>query len=225
MWRYRCSIALLASLPYASFLIYSPRGTSDISRQSQNVCLSVKRDGLQPSGRPLIDAVVERLATGHRGVFAAFLGPDVILVPVPRSAPMPSKGGGPVLWVPRRICEALVATGLGSAVVPCVERVTAVPKSASAGRGGRPSIAKHIESMRVLPELHGDRITLVDDVVTKGATLFAAASLIAGAFPHADVRAFALIGTRGLQAEVEQIIHPTVGTITRNRWGEAERAP
>lgn len=216
---------MLASLPYASFLSYSPRGTSPVSLQSQRVCYSVKQDGPYTSGRPIIEAVVGTLANAHREVFADFLGPEVVLVPVPKSAPLPSRGGGPVLWVPRRICEALVAVGLGAAVVPCVERVTAVPKSASAAPGGRPGIATHIESMRVLPELHGDSITLVDDVVTKGATLFAAASLVAGTFPHADVRAFSLIRTRGLQADIERVIDPTVGTITRNAWGDARREP
>jgi adenine/guanine phosphoribosyltransferase-like PRPP-binding protein len=77
--------------------------------------------------------------------------------------------------------------------------------------------------MRVLLESPGDRITLVDDVVTRGATLFAAASLVAGTFPRADVRAFSLIRTLGLQADVERVIDPAVGTITRNRWGDAER--
>jgi predicted amidophosphoribosyltransferase len=190
------------------------------------VCYAVKQDGAHKDGRPLIEAVVRTLAgSAHRGFLAAFLGPDVTLVPVPRSAPQPIRGGGPVLWVPRRICEALVAAGLGAAVVPCVERVTAVQKSATAGRGARPNIAQHIESMRVQLASAGDRITLVDDVVTRGATLFGAASLVAGTFPSADVRAFSLIRTLGLQADVDRVIDPAVGTITRNRWGEAERVP
>jgi hypothetical protein len=215
----------LASLPYASFLSYSPRGTSPVSVESQRVCYSVKQDGLQPSGRPLIEAVVGTLARDHREAFAEFLGPDVTLVPVPKSAPLPSKGSGPVLWVPRRISEALAAAGLGAAVVPCVERVTAVPKSAASTRGERPSIDRHIESMQARLDLPRGPITLVDDVVTKGATLFAAARVITNAFPGVEVRAFALIRTRGLVPDVERVIDPAVGTITGNRWGEAERVP
>jgi predicted amidophosphoribosyltransferase len=169
--------------------------------------------------------VVERLARDHRETFADFLGPEVTLVPVPKSAPLPSARGGPVLWVPSRICEALVAEGLGGAVVTCVERVTAVPKSAFAARGERPSIDRHIESMRARLELPTNRITLIDDVVTKGATLFAAARVIANAFPEIEVRAFALIRTCGLVPEIAQLIEPTVGAITRDRWGEADRNP
>jgi hypothetical protein len=152
--------------------------------------------------------VVGTLARDHREAFAEFLGPDVTLVPVPKSAPLPSKGSGPVLWVPRRICEALAAAGLGAAVVP-----------------GCPSIDRHIESMQARLDLPRGPITLVDDVVTKGATLFAAARVITNAFPGVEVRAFALIRTRGLVPDVERVIDPAVGTITRNRWGEAERVP
>lgn len=225
IWRRPCSIALLASLPYASFLSYSPRGTSAQSIDSRRICYRVKQDGLQQDGRPTIDAAVARLASDYSGAFADFLGPDVVLVPVPRSAPLPSKGGGPVLWVPRRICEALVAVGLGHAVVPCVERVKAVTKSATAAPGQRPTVAQHIESMRATLEMQKGPVTLVDDVVTKGATLIAAASVLTGAFPGIQVRAFSLLRTCGLVPEITQIIDPTVGTITRDRWGNVDRQP
>jgi hypothetical protein len=38
-----------------------------------------------------------------------------------------SKGG---LWVPYRICRALVRVGLDASVEPCLERIRAVPKVA-----------------------------------------------------------------------------------------------
>jgi len=110
-------------------------------------------------------------------------------------------------------------------VVPCLERVVAVPKSAFAARGERPSIDRHIESMRAGLDLSMGTVTLVDDVVTKGATLLAAASVITEAFPRVEVRAFALIRTCGLVPEVDQIVDPTFGTITRNSWGSARREP
>jgi hypothetical protein len=216
---------LLGSLPYASFLSYSPRGTASVSLDSRRICYAVKQDGPHKSGGPMIEAIVAVLARDHRAAFADFLGPDVVLVPTPKSAPLPSRGGGPVLWVPRRISEALVAAGLGTSVVPCVERVTAVAKSASAAPGQRPTIATHMESMQVLIQAPAERITLVDDVVTRGATLFAAASLLASTFPLAEIRAFALIRTRGFQTDIDRVIDPTVGTITRNRWGDANRDP
>ena len=70
-----------------------------------------------------------------------------------------------------------------------------------------------------------ERIVLIDDVVTKGATLLAGASLVRDAFPGVQVDCFALVRTLGLQPEVDQIVDPVVGTITRNPWGGADRRP
>jgi adenine/guanine phosphoribosyltransferase-like PRPP-binding protein len=80
--------------------------------------------------------------------------------------------------------------------------------------------------MRVTSVLERPRkITLVDDVVTKGATLLAAASLLAQAFPEAEIQAFALIRTMGLVPEVERIVDPVVGRIFRTPSGGADRRP
>jgi adenine/guanine phosphoribosyltransferase-like PRPP-binding protein len=80
--------------------------------------------------------------------------------------------------------------------------------------------------MRITPTLAAPlRIVLVDDVVTKGATLLAAASLIHAAFPDTRVEAFALVRTLGLQPEVQRIVDPVVGTITLNPWAGADRRP
>ena len=57
-------------------------------------------------------------------------------------------------------------------------------------------------------------ITVVDDIVTKGATLLAAASRVAEAFPGAEVRTFALLRTMGLVENVERIVDPCQGTIS-----------
>lgn len=66
-------------------------------------------------------------------------------------------------------------------------------------------------------------ITVVDDVVTKGATLLGAASLLAGAFPRAEIRAFALVRTQGYVKDIERILDPVVGRISRTRNGGADR--
>jgi adenine/guanine phosphoribosyltransferase-like PRPP-binding protein len=60
-----------------------------------------------------------------------------------------------------------------------------------------------------------DAITLVDDVITMGATLRGGASLLAEAFPHATIRAFALVRT--LHETFEHIIDPVRGEI-RASW-------
>jgi adenine/guanine phosphoribosyltransferase-like PRPP-binding protein len=80
-------------------------------------------------------------------------------------------------------------------------------------------------TMRVSPGIEQPaRITLVDDVVTKGATLLAAASLVAEAFPGIDVRAFTLVRTMGLVPEIERIVDPVFGRIKTDRGG-ADRQP
>lgn len=56
-------------------------------------------------------------------------------------------------------------------------------------------------------------IVIVDDFVTKGASLLAAATRIQEAFPEAEVLGFALIRTLGLVPEIEKILSPCTGRI------------
>jgi len=69
------------------------------------------------------------------------------------------------------------------------------------------------------------RLLLVDDFVTKGATLLAAASLLKEAFPGAEVQGFALVRTMGLVSDVESIVAPCLGTIRLLRGGDVYREP
>lgn len=61
-------------------------------------------------------------------------------------------------------------------------------------------------------------------MVTKGATLIAAASRVKEAYPRAELRAFALVRTMGLIAEIESIWSPCCGRITYD-GSEAHREP
>ena len=81
-------------------------------------------------------------------------------------------------------------------------------------------ISFHIEPSSTPPET----IILVDDVVTKGRTLLAAASRLHEAFPRTRIRAFALVRTMGLIPEVPRLLDPCKGEI---RWeaGDARRRP
>jgi hypothetical protein len=109
--------------------------------------------------------------------------------------------------------------------VPCLQRVRAVPKSAFAVSGSRPKPIDHYESI-VGTKMIADRaeLCLVDDVITKGATLLAAASRLRETYPQSRVVAFALVRTLGFVEDIERIVEPALGTITL-RSGEAVREP
>jgi adenine/guanine phosphoribosyltransferase-like PRPP-binding protein len=68
------------------------------------------------------------------------------------------------------------------------------------------------------------RIVLVDDVITKGRTILAAAAKLQEALPNADIRAFALVRTMGFLTHVPHFLEPCQGVV---RWagGDARREP
>jgi hypothetical protein len=220
----RAVVSLLSEVPFASALVYSPRGQSEESKRSRERL----RDPLKRGDVMLMQLLAERLRSFllrsvQPDIVEEFLGSDVVLVPVPRSAPLTTQDA---LWPARVLSEALVRGGMGERVLPCLVRAEAVSKSAFAGSGERPGPRRHYETMRVARELLDSpaRITIVDDVVTKGATLIAAASRVQEAFPRSVVRAFALVRTMGLVAEIANIGEPCRGLITYD-GSRADRQP
>jgi hypothetical protein len=202
--------SLLSSVRFASLLTYSPRGTSRVSVSSRKV-----RDFIKSGQRPTLERAIQRVRERwEEAGFEEFLGPGVVLVPVPRSSPLRDTDA---LWPAERICRSLEASGAGGQIMRCLERTEAVPKSAFAAPRERPSAERHFRTLAVHARLPSpERITVVDDVVTKGATLLAAASRLAEAFPDAEVRAFALLRTMGLVEDVERILDPCTGILAWN---------
>jgi hypothetical protein len=198
---------LLPRLEFAACYAYSKRGTSEAAKTS--VAL---RDRVKSGSAVWLPRYAGRVHQVYRDeeCFRAFFGPDITLVPVPGSAPLVPGAQ----WIPRRIAELLLAEGLAREVLPCLLRQRAVPKSAYALPGERPDVQLHYDSMRIEPTLvQPPSITLVDDIVTKGRTLLAAASRVAEAFPEAQVRAFALVRYRGLVPDIDRFLDPVAGTI------------
>ncbi len=110
--------SLISELPFGSYLVYSPRGTSDVSVRSQKF-----RDAIKAGDDRVLARVVQHILAGFGNTpLAAVLGPDVVLVPAPRSGLLLAGS----LWPSRLIAQALVAAGLGRQVLPCLERVQAV---------------------------------------------------------------------------------------------------
>jgi len=143
--------------------------------------------------------------------FAAFLTSNSILVPVPSSSLMKED----TLWVPDRIAKALVAKGVRKEVVACLSREIAVPKSATSDAPDRPKPLRHFETIAIQERISQppDEILLVDDIVTRGATMWGAANRLAEAYPEALIRGFAAVRTISNPYEFEELYRPVKGTI------------
>jgi hypothetical protein len=184
---------------------------------------------------PRLAAQVWLEASGH-GRFAAAFGEGVVLVPVPGSA----AHRGPN-WVGERLAWCLREFGLAVEVWPALRRAYAVRKSALAASGERPSVLEHYSSFivdrpswqgtstgrcgrAVGPGGIGPRLTLVDDVITRGRTLLAAAGRLREVFPAASISAFALVRTLERHEVLWRVLDPCEGEV---RWAssDARRKP
>ena len=146
-----------------------------------------------------------------------------VLVPIPASEPSRSSRE----YLPERLADAFVAEGLASSAWRGLCRVSAVPKSATAAPGRRPTVRAHYDSLSVvsgsdLPE--DARLLLIDDVVIRGRTMLAAAARLHEAFPRAHISAFALLRTLGFKDHIGDLLDPCVGRIGW-RAGDAHRNP
>lgn len=207
----------LSEVTFGAYLQYSPRGTTEVSKRSR-----MWRDAVKFDRPGQIRSAVEHLSRHAPKDLLGFFGADVTLVPAPRSAPT-QKGA---LWVAERISEELLRAGLAGSVQPSLVRTRAVQKSAFASLGERPSPQVHLDSFAVRRTLVPEsRILVVDDIITKGATLLAAVSVVQAFYPESRVLAFALLRTMGLVPEVNAVLSPCIGTVRRLPSGVLEREP
>jgi predicted amidophosphoribosyltransferase len=130
------------------------------------------------------------------------------------------------LWPAKRIAEELVRQGLGREVLVLLERHEPIEKSALQRDGTkRPGPEEHIRTIRVVDALLASarRVVLVDDVVTRGATLLGCATLLLHALNRIQVHAFAAVRTMsGL--EIDGMLAPVTGVITYTN-GRLHREP
>ncbi|WP_245729532.1 hypothetical protein [Salinihabitans flavidus] len=206
-----------SSYEYGTFANYSPRGSSDLSKQSRSTCGAIK------AGRvDIIASAIPHLKNPKADILQPFLAPDVTLVPVPRSAPLPDGA----LWPAKVICDVLHENGFGCEVQTYLKRIRAVPRSSSSPAAERPLVPVHMESIHAeRPFFIPDKITIVDDVLTKGRTSFACAELLRAVCPEAEIRIFAMIRTQGLIEDIEKIVDPASGVVVGYPSGKTHRDP
>lgn len=210
--------ALVHALPFASCYVYSPSASDAVSARSRLFCTLLKEGDARFLAKCAARVRREALASPTLGDFFPCAG---LLVPVPGS--VPGYRGSP--WIAARVAEALAHAGLGGGVRSALARSSRVRKSATAPSGSRPTIAQHYESMAWMLDAGApDDIVLVDDVVTKGRTMLAAANRVRASLPHARIRGFALMRTMGFSTAIDCVLDPCVGEI-RQRRGEAHRSP
>ena len=203
-------------LKFASCYAYSPKGESEVSVRSRQLCARVK-GGSTKWLSTYVACVHQEAALGLQG----FFNEHTLLVPIPNE-PSSKRSFG---WVARRLAVAMKRVGLADDVWDGLRRLSRVERSASAWMWQRPTVKQHYESFAVIqPARPPSDIVLIDDVVTKGRTLLAAALRMRQAFPTADIRAFALVRTMGFVPNVERLLDPCVGVI---RWHneDAYRVP
>lgn len=208
---------MIERICFASCYVYSPTGQSAICARSR-LLRSLLKEG--DEHYMFKYAVRVRQQTEPASGLAGFFLSDDVLVPVPRSA---LKAGG--TWAAAELARALVEVGVGSAIWPGLRRISAVAKSATSAKGWRPSVARHFDSFRLEPlQARPRRVVLIDDVITKGRTLLAAAARVREALPGTQVRAFALLRTQGMSSDLTNLLEPCRGEILW-MWGDARRIP
>jgi hypothetical protein len=206
-------------LPFAACYVYSPKGESDVSQSSRQLCARVKSGGTQ--WLESYAATINQEVTHGTTAFQEFFSKTTVLVPIPEYR----ASRGISMWCARRLAVAMKETGLAEEVWTGLRRISSVERSSSAWMWERPTVQQHYLSFEVTaPSRAVTNILLVDDVITKGRTLAAAAMRMQEAFPKADVRAFALIRTMGFVLNVPRLFEPCQGVIHWN-GEDAYRAP
>ena len=209
---------VIRTVAFASCYVYSPTGTGQMCDRSRLLRRFLKAGDaglmVKHAGR------VSQLAA-HCAELRGFFTHADVFIPVPGSSPY--RAGH--VWAAAQLASALLEQGLGQTCWCGLKRRRAVRKSATAAPGSRPSVALHYDSFVIdSGPMSLGSVVLIDDVVTKGRTLLAAASRIHETFPNAKVRAFALIRTMGVIAGIRHLVDPCQGEIAW-RGGDAQRTP
>jgi hypothetical protein len=209
---------MITRITFASCYVYSPCGSSAACERSRLLRALLKAGDAHFIVKYAF-RVRQQMVNGSP--LAGFVCPYHVLVPVPGCA----RTAAGTMTVAGHLATAMLGAGLGAGIWNGLRRIWPVPKSATAAPGSRPSVGAHYHSFAVeAATAPPPQVMLIDDVVTKGRTLFAAAARLQNAFPDTEIRAFAMLRTMGRVGGVDHLLDPCVGEI---RWwaGDAHRTP
>ena len=238
---------LVSSLSFASCYAYAPSGDRLLCQMAREMCARLKAADPRALASSAAQVWRENVANGH---FAAVFGRDVVLVPVPESRPGASAHwvGERLAWCLRDMglacavwpClrrrypvrkSAFAAAGERPTVLEhyasfAVERAVASSGELASWQwsSSPDSPAQDLAWRRSRGAGSAPRLVLIDDVVTRGRTLLAAAARLRAAFPGREIRAFALMRTLERGELPWRNPDPCEGEV---RWlrGDARRRP
>lgn len=173
----------------------------------------------------LVSRMISQAFSDRREMVSVFEDRPV-LVPVPRASPLRyANSAWPARWICEKLVRPVVARFVRAPkVVPLLKRKSQVPP-ARTGMTSQRRVSEHDKSLdidqKLLKRLLSRRskmrtIVIVDDIITSGNTVMAAAWHVKRHIPDADVRAFAVFRTvRPLIQEL--LFDPVVGKVRYDR--------
>lgn len=208
-----------SSIKYSSFYHYYPQQSDAKGLKYKDLVRFLKQDRvIRVGGEPVstVQFLVSELLKNFSSCdfLASYLSKTTALVPAVGSGPRKDQSS---LWVPLRICEELHKGGVGAHVFPCLARETQVAKSSTAKAEERPKASEHYKSIKVVGRtlpLGVESLTIVDDVVTRGATMMGMYQALTEGFPGIPILCFSLI--RVASGPVERLRCPHEGDINFN---------
>ena len=218
----------IKNLEFISLFSYTPRPFSvdpiilELMKNTKSWTIWLKQDRMvSPKGLsrylPMSRYVTEVLYNSiDDNPYLKVFDKRTVLIPVPRSNPIPTDG----LWVPKRIADEMVVKGLGREVISNLKRAKSINKSSQSIPSERPLPSEHYDSLsvdKIVTDL--DEVILIDDVITRGSTLLAAANKLIDAFPKIKIRSFAAIRTISNPSEFRNWLDPVKGAITLRSGG------
>ncbi len=215
----------LQRIEFGALLSYSPNGRGLRDLASKGVMSAVKNDEfIVAEGKriQMSEFVAKTVRQKRESLpFSRLFDSSPVLVPTPSSSLKKPDS----LWPANRITLALQEE-LGSEASECLVRVKPLPKSATSAAPNRPTAVQHFESLQVQELLSKPKaILLVDDVVTRGATLLGAANRLVESYPDAQIAAFVALRSVSNPSEFKDVREAVDGFVTLQPNGGTLRRP